>query len=79
MYNADMKKHKQKWFKKIRGSYIPRTQEGWLLYIPYTLLLGLVYWYVMRNFGYTISAVIVIAAGWILVASGMTYIASKLS
>lgn len=74
-----MKKHKQKWFKKIRGSYIPCTPEGWLLYIPYALLLGCVYWYATIQFGYSISSFIIVPVGWTLVAAGMTYIASKFS
>lgn len=74
-----MAKQKQKWFKKLHGSYIPRSREGWLLYIPYIALLGLVYWLAMSQFGYSIIALIVVLAGWAAVATGMTYIASKRS
>lgn len=27
------------WFVRVRGSYLPASREGWLLYIPYILLL----------------------------------------
>ena len=26
------------WFVKVRGSYLPRTREGWLTYIPFIIL-----------------------------------------
>ncbi len=34
-----MTKKKNKWFTKVRGSYIPRSWQGWLLYIPFILFL----------------------------------------
>lgn len=74
-----MAKQKKKWFKKVRSSYIPRSSEGWLLYIPYIVLLGLVYWLAMSQFGYSITALAVVLAGWAAVAAGMTYIASNSS
>ncbi len=27
------------WFVKIRGSYLPRSWQGWILYIPFILFL----------------------------------------
>lgn len=74
-----MNKHDKKWFKKIRGSYIPRTREGWLLYIPYTLLLVSVYWFAMSQFGYSIASLLLVIAGWVFVATGMTFFAAKRS
>ncbi len=36
----DMAKHTARpWFIKIRGSYLPHSWQGWLLYVPYTLFL----------------------------------------
>ncbi len=74
-----MAKRKQKWFTKVRSSYIPCSREGWLLYIPYIALLGLVYWLAMSQFGYSVTALAVVLAGWAAVAAGMTYIASNSS
>ena len=34
-----MAKAKQIWFKKVRGSYLPCSWQGWLLYIPFAAFL----------------------------------------
>ena len=42
MYTTVMAKNKNaKWFKKIRGSYLPVSWQGWLLYVPYIFWLVL--------------------------------------
>lgn len=33
------KKSKNVWFTKVRGSYLPCSWQGWLLYIPFILFL----------------------------------------
>ncbi len=30
---------KNVWFKKVRGSYLPCSWQGWLLYVPFTAFL----------------------------------------
>lgn len=34
------KKHKNIWFTRVRGSYLPCSWQGWLLYVPFIVFLA---------------------------------------
>jgi hypothetical protein len=71
-----MSKRKNKWFKKVRGSYLPSSWQGWLTYIPFIfLLVGSVIltkvhtssdWYIILQ----------VFADWVTIAVVMTWFAS---
>lgn len=74
-----MSKSSKKWFKKVRGSYIPVAWQGWLCYLPYIAYLLLSYLYIMYNFGYTVMSLLIIIPNWVAAAAVMTWVASKKS
>ena len=43
------KRHRNKWFIKVRGSYLPNNGKGWLTYIPYLAYLVGVLVFVLQN------------------------------
>lgn len=74
-----MSKNNQKWFKKVRSSYVPQSWQGWLSYLPYLLYLIFVYAYVMYSFGYTFFSILLIVPNWLAAFGVMTWLASKKS
>lgn len=74
-----MSKNSKKWFKKVRGSYIPLSLPGWLSYIPYVAYLVLSYLYVMNYFGYSLMSLLIIIPNWVAAAVVMSWLASKKS
>lgn len=72
-----MRKNNNKWFKKVRGSYIPVATQGWLCYIPYVGFLILSYLYVMSTFGYSLLSLLIILPNWVAAAAVMSWFASK--
>ena len=87
------KRTSNKWFVNLRGSYIPRTRQGWLSYIPFTLVLvailfwayhdvGQVYQDLGRDSGNYYVLVVTLARvfpGFALTGLAMTYFANKKS
>lgn len=69
----------RRWFKKVRGSYIPISLQGWLCYIPYVGFLILSYLYVMSVFGYSLLSLLIILPNWIAAAAVMSWFAQKKS
>lgn len=71
-----MKKNKKnKWFIKIRRSYLPCSMYGWFSYIPYSVfLIGslFIYYSLIAN---KIIAVAIIAINWLMAFTIMTLIA----
>ena len=67
---------KKKWFKKVRGSYLPIAREGWLSYIPYIVFVIAIYAYAMIYFGYSVASLLIILFGWIFAGVVMTWFAS---
>lgn len=39
LFKFQTKKQRNIWFNKVRGSYLPCSWQGWLLYIPFILFL----------------------------------------
>ncbi|HUD05684.1 MAG TPA: hypothetical protein VMR18_02060 [Candidatus Saccharimonadales bacterium] len=71
-----MSKKKPLWFKRIRGSYLPISWQGWLLYIPfvsYLVLSVVVTLHRSRAIGYVLFSVFV---EWVAGAVVLSWIAS---
>jgi hypothetical protein len=74
-----MAKKSTKWFKKVRGSYIPNSWQGWLCYVPYVGYMVLSYIYVMSVLGYNLLSLFIIIPNWVAAAAVMTWLASSKS
>ncbi len=73
------KKKSNKWFHKVRGSYLPTNLAGWLTYIPYSAYtLGVVAYVWQSDYGFWTGAFIVVP-NWIAAAVVMQWIASNKS
>jgi hypothetical protein len=73
------KTRKQKWFIRVRGSYLPHSWQGWLLYIPFSAYLiysAVIGWQNTDSFGH---ALVFIVPNWIAAAVIMTWIAQRTS
>ena len=73
------KRKNKKWFVPVRGSYLPNSWQGWLLYIP---LLAYLLWAVWAGFQSTDShaaAILFIVPNWIAATAVMTWIAKRTS
>ena len=70
---------RDKWFYKVRGSYLPRSYQGWLLYIPYSFaLIDGVLW-AHQPGALVFDQVIKIALVWAVAGETMTLIAKAKS
>jgi len=67
------------WFISIRGSYLPKTWQGWLLYIPYLAYLVGVTWYVLTGYPTLAQAVFILVPNWIAAIVIMTWVAQRTS
>jgi hypothetical protein len=74
-----MKKNKSKWFIKVRGSYLPKSWQAWLLYLPFTVFLIWVMWFAINSADSFGETVLIIFPQFIAAAVVMTWIASKKS
>ncbi len=45
------KRKQQAWFVRVRGSYLPKTWQGWVTYIPYICYLVFAMFVLARTFG----------------------------
>ncbi|MEI6480949.1 MAG: hypothetical protein WCO19_01450 [Candidatus Saccharibacteria bacterium] len=75
----NVKSKKSKWFKQVRGSYIPVAWQGWLTYIPYIGFLGVSAWVAQSNAGSGIGAVIGVVPYWVSALVIMSWIAKRTS
>jgi len=67
----------QKWFIRVRGSYLPQSSQGWLTYIPYvTYLLGSLIYVIHHNYDLWISVFILIP-NWVAAAAIMNWVAAN--
>ena len=67
------------WFKTVRGSYIPVSWEGWLLYLPFTVYLISASIYGFQDTNSTLEAMMFVVPNWVAAAAVMTWIAKRLS
>ena len=76
-----MNKHKQnnKWFIKLRGSYLPCSWQGWSLYAVYTAYVLAVVAYVVVNNYDRLQAVFWVFPNWVAALIVMTWIAQRKS
>ena len=76
---ASKKKSKNKWFKPVRGSYLPANSSGWLTYLPFIAFM-LVTFFLTRKLNVSESAkVYLIAVQWAFVGFVMTWVAKQKS
>lgn len=69
----------QKWFRKVRGSYLPCSWQGGLLYAVYTAyILGVVAYVVANNYD-KLQAVFWVFPNWVAALAVMTWIAQRKS
>jgi hypothetical protein len=72
-------KQTPKWFKKIRGSYLPRSWQAWTLYIPYVAyLIGVLVFVFHRHDSFWL-AVFTVVPNWVAAGVIMTWLARSRS
>ncbi len=74
-----MAKKNNKWFKKVRGSYLPITWQGAVTYIPYVTYLVVTYYYSMVYYGFSLTSLFIIVPNWVAAIAVMTWVASRKS
>ncbi|MEI7632173.1 MAG: hypothetical protein WCJ60_02525 [bacterium] len=65
------------WFVSVRGSYLPNSWQGWLLYVPFVAFLLSAMSYSMDNKHSTSDVVYAIFPQWVAAAVVMTWIAKS--
>jgi hypothetical protein len=84
-------RNNKQWFVNLRGSYIPRTREGWLSYIPFTLVLAAILVWAYQDVGQVyqdlgrdsgdyyvlVVSLVRVLPGFALAGLAMTYFAKK--
>ena len=73
------KKTHNVWFRKIRGSYLPSSQAGWLTYLPYVAYLIGVFVFVLQAHYNFWLAIFVIVPNWVAASAVLTWIAARKS
>lgn len=73
------KTKKAVWFKKVRGSYLPASWQGWLVYVPFVIYLLTVLQAAARNEHSASDAFYIIFPQWIAAAVVMTWLAKQKS
>ena len=69
------KKTKKRWFRPVRGSYLPDATEGWLSYIPFVFYL-LASFFVTKDLKLSLLVrIYLIAVQWAFAGLFMTWIA----
>jgi hypothetical protein len=80
MHNEAMKKKSNdKWFIKVRGSYLPHAWQGWLTYIPFTAFLFTVLIAAIRTQHSVSDIFYMVFPQWIAAAVVMTWVAKQRS
>ena len=67
------------WFVPVRGSYLPISRQGWLMYLPFIGYLILTLVAGVRYSSSTAIAVSIIILSWLAAGLVMTYVAAKKS
>jgi len=68
-----------RWFKKVRGSYLPNSWQGWLLYIPYAAYVICVVLYAYINQWNLGTSLFVIVPNWVAALAIMSWLADRTS
>ncbi len=74
-----MTRKSNKWFTRVRGSYIPINWQGWLTYVPFTGFLVTVLLAAARNQHSVSDMFYAIFPQWVAAAVVMTWLAAKKS
>ena len=67
------------WFYKVRGSYLPKSWQGWLLYIPYTAYIVGAAVYVYSRGDSLWGALFTLVPNWVAALAIMTWVAERTS
>lgn len=73
------KKKSNKWFIKVRGSYLPNSWQAWGLYVPFVGFLVTVLIAAVRTQNSVSDMFYMIFPQWVAAAVVMTWIASQKS
>jgi len=73
------KSKKDRWFKPVRGSYLPNNWKGWLTYLPFVAYLVFSAVYAWQAADNRSQAVLFIVPNWIAAALVITWIAKRTS
>lgn len=77
--HALSKKTHQKWFIRIRGSYLPASWQAWLSYLPYLAYLIGVLVFVLQRHEHFWLAVFTVVPNWVAACFIMTWFAKQTS
>lgn len=69
----------KKWFRKVRGSYLPSSWQGWLLYVLYAAYVIGVVLYASLNQWSLGTSLFVIMPNWVAALAVMTWVAERTS
>ena len=72
-------KSKNKWFIKVRGSYLPASSQGWLTYIPFVTYLVLTLLYTHHFCSNMVGVIYLVLVQWLAAFCVMTLIAKQKS
>ena len=70
---------KQKWFVKVRGSYLPSSWQGWLTYIPYLAYVLGVLVVALRSQTSFWNALFIVIPNWVAAFAIMQWVATRKS
>ena len=73
------KSRKQKWFVKVRGSYLPCSWQGWLTYIPYLASVIGVLVVALHNQTSFWDALFIVIPNWVAAFAIMQWVATRKS
>jgi hypothetical protein len=65
----------KQWFYAVRGSYLPKSWQGWLLYIPFTAFLVAVSVLAICNEVTVTDRLLAVFPQWVAAAVVMTWVA----
>lgn len=70
---------KNRWFIKVRGSYLPGSWQGWLTYIPFLAFLVISLVATIHSQATLTMAVLLVFPQWVAAAVVMTWLAARKS
>lgn len=73
------KTKKHPWFIPVRGSYLPHSWQGWLLYVPFSAYLIFALVEGWQNTDNWTKALLFIIPNWLAATVVMTWIAQRTS
>jgi hypothetical protein len=73
------KRKNKKWFIAVRGSYLPNSWQGWLMYAPFLAYLLWAVWAGLKDTDNYTTAIMFILPNWVAAAVVMTWLAKRAS